>query len=53
MEQMNLDMILQKQKTYFESGITIPVKFRIEMLKKLYRAIQTHEEEINRALTED
>ena len=32
---MNIDEILQKQRAYFQSGATLPVSFRIAMLKKL------------------
>ena len=53
MTQTNIDELLQKQKKYFESGATLPVTFRISMLKKLYDAILTHEKEINQALTSD
>ena len=50
---MNIDGILEKQKVYFESGATIPVKFRVEMLKSLYKSIKKHETEINSALFSD
>jgi len=53
MTQTNLEYLIQKQKAYFESGETLPVKFRIAMLKKLYNAILQHETEINLALTAD
>ncbi|MBE5951871.1 MAG: aldehyde dehydrogenase [Lachnospiraceae bacterium] len=53
MEPSQLDVLLENQKKYFESGITLPVKFRIEMLKKLYRTIRSHEAEINQALIHD
>ena len=35
---MNIDRIIQSQREFYASGRTIPVKFRIEMLKKLYYA---------------
>ena len=41
-----LDEVLVKQKEYFNSGITLDVKFRINMLKKLYNAIKNNEEKI-------
>ena len=50
---MSIDEILVKQREFFNSGKTIPVKFRIEMLKKLYRAVKDNENEINRALKAD
>ena len=48
-----LDEVLVKQKEYFNSGITLDVKFRINMLKKLYNAIKNNEEKILNALTID
>lgn len=50
---MSIDEILKKQKSFFESGATIPVKFRIEMLKKLYQTVKKYEKEITEALTKD
>ncbi len=37
---MNIDEILESQRKYFQSGATLPVKFRIEMLKKLYSTVK-------------
>ncbi len=45
--------IIEKQRKYFRSGVTLPIEFRIEMLKRLYRSIQRHEEDIAEALTAD
>lgn len=50
---MNIDEMLEKQRAFFASGKTIPVKFRKEMLKKLYRAVKENENEINKALKAD
>ncbi len=50
---MYIDEILQQQRNYFYSGATLPVSFRVEKLKQLYRAIQNHEEEIKAALKAD
>ena len=49
----NVEILLQRQRAYFQSGATLPVKFRLEMLKKLKAAIQRREGEIARALQED
>ncbi|MDD6189271.1 MAG: aldehyde dehydrogenase, partial [Clostridiales bacterium] len=38
---------------YYNSGATIPVKFRIGQLKKLYDTVKRHENEISEALTAD
>ena len=50
-EQIN--SLLEKQKAYYKSGATIPVKFRIEQLKKLYATVKKYETEVNDALTDD
>ena len=50
---MNIDEILQKQRAYFQSGATLPVKFRIAMLKKLLAAVNRYEKEIGEALYAD
>lgn len=50
---MNIDMIIEKQRTYFRSGATLPVDFRIEMLKKLKSTILKYENEIHDALKKD
>ena len=49
----DLDLVLEKQKEYFNSGVTLDVNFRIEMLKKLYKAIKDNEKEIEEALYQD
>ena len=45
--------IISEQRKYFNSGVTIPVEFRIKQLKKLYDAVKKYEDEIGKALTED
>lgn len=45
--------LLENQKAYFATGATLPVKFRVAQLKKLYAAIKSHEGQIHAALTED
>ena len=53
MSNINIDEILESQRKFFRSGKTIPVKFRVAMLKKLYAAVKKYETEIGNALTED
>ena len=53
MEKNHIDLIIQKQREYFRDGNTLPVKFRIEMLKKLKEAIKKYEAEIEEALKRD
>ena len=48
-----IDDILKKQRTFFQSGATLPVSFRIEMLKKLRSAVHKYETEIGLALKSD
>lgn len=50
---MNINIIIELQRKFFQSGATIPVKFRIEMLKRLYNSVKAHEKEITDALTKD
>lgn len=45
--------LLEKQKSFFKTGTTIPVPFRVEQLKKLYAAVKKYENEICDALTAD
>ncbi len=48
-----ISSLLEKQRKYYKSGVTIPVKFRIEQLKKLHATIKKYENEINDALKAD
>lgn len=45
--------LLAAQKTYYASGATLPVKFRVQQLKKLYDAVKKYEGEIGDALCAD
>ncbi len=53
MTSTEIQALLEKQRAYYRSGVTIPVKFRIEQLKKLYAAVKKYQNEINDALTAD
>jgi len=48
-----IQSLLEKQRVYYKSGATIPVKFRIEQLKKLYATVKKYETEVNDALKSD
>ena len=50
---MNIKQILENQRTFFQSGATLPISFRIEMLKKLRSTIYKYETEISDALKRD
>ncbi len=45
--------LLEKQRKYYRSGATLPVKFRKEQLKRLYDTIKRYQYDINDALTAD
>ena len=48
-----IQQVLASQRAYFQMGATLPVAFRMAMLKKLYGAVQCRREEILAALTAD
>lgn len=45
--------IVENQRAFFRSGETLDVKWRIEQLKKLKKAVLAHEEEFEQALRDD
>ena len=45
--------IVEAQREFFRSGVTLDVNWRIEQLKKLRATVQSHEAQILRALNED
>ena len=51
--QEKIQEIVANQRSYFRSGVTLDVKWRLQQLKKLKAAVITHEEELVRALYED
>ena len=53
MTNQEIQSLLEKQRAYYRSGATIPVKFRIEQLRKLYEAVKKYQNEINDALRSD
>lgn len=50
---MDIAEIVTKQREYFQTGQTLPVKFRVDALKRLYDAIKRHEADIENALKAD
>ncbi|MEX0720162.1 MAG: aldehyde dehydrogenase [Balneolaceae bacterium] len=50
---MNAKKLLHQQKTYFKSGATKSVEFRIHQLKTLKKTLIEHEEELNNAVYKD
>ena len=45
--------LVAKQREYFRSGVTLPCRFRCEMLDRLYHVIRMSESEIEAALQAD
>lgn len=50
---MDINQIVAEQQKFFQSGATLPVAFRLEMLKKLRETIKKYEGEIKAALYAD
>ena len=50
---MNIHEIVEAQRKYFRTGVTLPVSFRIRMLHKLRNAVDRYEGEIAKALAAD
>lgn len=48
-----IEALVEKQRAFYRTGVTIPVSWRIRQLKKLYAGIQKYEKEINEALKLD
>ena len=49
----DIRQIVSKQRDYFRTGQTLDVKWRIEQLKRLRRAVLAYEQEFEQALAED
>ena len=45
--------LVDKQRAYFRTGITLDVDFRIHQLRRLKTAMQIYEDDIKAALKED
>ena len=53
MTEQAINRLLEEQRAYFQTGATLPVSFRIEKLRALYKAIEKHRAEISEALHKD
>ena len=53
MTSQEINSLLERQRVYYRSGATLPVKFRVEQLKKLYATVKKYQDEINDALKSD
>ena len=43
---VNIHEIVEAQRRFFRTGATLPVSFRVEMLKKLRDAVDRYEDRI-------
>ena len=50
---MNIHEITEAQREYFRTGATLPVSFRLKMLKKLRDTVSRHEADLAKALAAD
>lgn len=50
---MNIHEIVESQRRFFQTGATLPVSFRLSMLRKLRDAVDRYEPEIEKALCAD
>lgn len=53
MNDNDIRLIVNKQREFFNTGVTFEIKFRIHQLKKLYEAICNNEAKIKSALKDD
>ena len=53
MTSQEIQNLLEAQRAYYRTGATIPVRFRIESLKRLYAVVKKYRTEINDALKSD
>ena len=53
MNETEIKTIVQKQRTYFDTGKTLDITFRIRALRRLRETIRAHEKEIHAALQSD
>ena len=50
---MDTEIVLEKQRKFFDAGSTLPLGVRAGALKKLYRAVRNNEDKLLAALTMD
>ena len=53
MTEQEIKDLVTRQRSYFQSGATLPVSARLAALRRLYDAISSHEKEIHEALRKD
>ena len=50
---MNIHKIVENQRRFFHTGATLPVPFRLQMLRKLRDAVDRYDAQISEALAAD
>ena len=50
---MRTEVLMEKQRTFFESGKTQNMAYRMRALERLEQALKAYEQELCRALQED
>lgn len=53
MTNQEIQSLLERQRSYYNTGVTLPVSFRKNQLRRLYSAVKTYEGEIMEALHAD
>ena len=53
MTEQEIKDLVTRQRSYFQSGATLPISARLAALRRLYDAISSHEKEIHEALRKD
>ena len=53
MTEQEIKNLVTRQRSYFQTGATLPVEARLKALRKLYAAVYGHQREIHAALQED
>lgn len=53
MTKADISTLVARQRAYYATGATLPVKHRVDALKKLRAAVQARENELNEALRAD
>lgn len=53
MTEQEINEIVVRQRNFFQTGATLPVSFRIDALRRLYKEVSRYETEIHDALRKD
>lgn len=53
MTEHEINILINRQRSYFQTGATLPVSFRINALRRLYKEVSVNEKNIHDALRKD